>query len=429
MKYVYGENYLCFYALLEMILADIGYRNWDQYSLANTFGVVLPGNYSINGVENVETSSDERMYGAHVDCKLINRFMEESRIPLKVSYIPSNPYGEYNISKSYLKDKYCIYTYSYGSLHNASDKLQVGHASLFLRYTDGGEEEVEIYDPGPIGVGIKTVKTYLLNDAMYDSRGGLYIFEKTMNRCFLSRKDECGGGCKYCFGKWKTYLKFPEDETIEDNTIVYPNCDGDAFDNNWNDLLEKIKLFSGQNIIVSISTKFNISDSVLESLEEVNRLLQKNGGMLKLSVSFSCEQSICLLEQGTAAYSERIGLVRKIIEMKIPYFTIIKPILPFIDFSEYKKIIDDTITYCPYYVIGDLYVDMYSDFYREYIENKNYIIYEKEVAWNGENGKWRVIVDNDLKEKIEKYITQLGGKTFESDKDAIIYTRGVMCDE
>ena len=140
MKYVYGENYLCFYALLEMILADIGYRNWDQYSLANTFGVVLPGNYSINGVENVETSSDERMYGAHVDCKLINRFMEESRIPLKVSYIPSNPYGEYNISKSYLKDKYCIYTYLYGFCHNASDKLQVGHASLFLRYTDGGEE-------------------------------------------------------------------------------------------------------------------------------------------------------------------------------------------------------------------------------------------------------------------------------------------------
>ena len=34
------RNYLCFYALMEMILADIGYCNWDQYSLANTFGVV-----------------------------------------------------------------------------------------------------------------------------------------------------------------------------------------------------------------------------------------------------------------------------------------------------------------------------------------------------------------------------------------------------
>ena len=55
MKYVCGENYLCFYALMEMILADIGYCNWNQYSLANTFGVVLPDNYSINGVENVET--------------------------------------------------------------------------------------------------------------------------------------------------------------------------------------------------------------------------------------------------------------------------------------------------------------------------------------------------------------------------------------
>ena len=41
-----------------------------------------------------------------------------------------------------------------------------------------------------------------------------------------------------------------------------------------------------------------------------------------------------------------------------------------------------------------------------------------------QNGKWRVIVDNDLKRKNKKkYIMQLGGKTFESDKDAIIYTR------
>jgi len=428
MKYVCGENYLCFYALMEMILVDIGYCKWDQYSLANTFGVVLPSNYSINGVENVEISSDEKMYGSHVDCKSINRFMEESKIPLRVSYIPSNPYGEYNINKSYLQDKYCIYTYSYGSLYNASDKLQVGHASLFLGYADN-EEEVEIYDPGPRGAGKKKVKVYLLNDAMYDARGGIYIFEKSMNRCFLSRKDECKGGCKYCFGKWNTYLKFPNNETIEDNTIVYPNCDGDAFDSNWNDLVEKMKLFSGRNIIVSISTKFSISDDVLEKLEEVNRLLQKKGGMLKISISFSCEQSICLLEPETATYSERIETIQKVVGSKIPYFTIIKPILPFIDFSEYKKIIDDTIIYSPYYVIGDLYINIDSDFYHKYIKNRGYSLYEKDVAWNGENGRWQAVVDDNLKDKIKKYITQLGGRVFESDKDAIIYTEGVICDE
>jgi DNA repair photolyase len=254
-----------------------------------------------------------------------------------------------------------------------------------------------------------------------------------MNRCFFSRKDECKGKCKYCFGKWSTYLKFSNDETIEDNTIVYPNCDGDAFDSNWNDLTEKIKLLSGRNIIVSISTKFSISDEVLENLEELNRLLQKNGGMLKISVSFSCEQSICLFETGTATYSERIGMIQKVTERKIPYFTIIKPILPFIDFSEYQKIIDDTIMYCPYYVIGDLYIDMYTDFYKEYIENKDYLIQEKSVAWNGENGKWKVVVDDNLKDRIKKYITQSGGRVFESDKDAIIYiiyeSKGAICDE
>lgn len=424
MKQVCGENYLCFYALMEIILDDMGYCKWNQYSLANIFGVVLPNGYSINGVENVEVSNDEKMYGAHVDCNSINRFLKKNNIPLQVSYIPSNQYGKYNISEEYLKDKYCIYAYSYGSLYNECDKLQVGHASLFLRYNN--EREVEIYDPGPIGMGEKKVREYLLNEAMWDAKGGLYIFEKTeenMNRCFFSRKEECNGKCKYCFGKWSNYLKFHNDGTIEDNTIVYPNCDGNAFDSNWNALMEKIKSLDGRNIVVSISTKFNISGEDLENLVELNRLLKRNGGMLKISVSFSCEQSSSLLEAGTATYCERIRIVQKIINSKIPYFTIIKPILPFIDFGEYQKIIDDTIAYCPFYVIGDLYIDIHGDFYKEYIENKDYLIQEKDVAWNGENGKWKVVSDDALKNKIKKYIIQLGGSVFESDKDAIMHIR------
>ena len=137
----------------------------------------------------------------------------------------------------------------------------------------------------------------------------------------------------------------------------------------------------------------------------------------------SCEKSIEILEKNTATYSERINLIKKFTERNIPYFTIIKPVLPFIDFSEYKKIIDDTVSLSPYYVIGDLYVDMESQFYREYIKGTNYMVERKNISWNGENGAWTVVTDDQLKDRIKRYIMQLGGQVFESDKDAIIYMR------
>ncbi len=204
---------------------------------------------------------------------------------------------------------------------------------------------------------------------------------------------------------------------------MYPNCDGNAFDNHWNELIEKTKMLSAKNIVVSISTKFDISDNILKSLEEVNQLLQKNKGMLKISVSFSCEKSIGFYEENTATYSERLNLIKKLVERKIPYCTIIKPILPFIDFMEYKKIIDDTKGFCQYYVVGNLYIDINSEFYQKFIKNKDYLIKERSVSWNGKNGAWKMVVDDELKSKIKEYIIYLGGKVFESDKDAIMYMR------
>ena len=38
-------------------------------------------------------------------------------------------------------------------------------------------------------------------------------------------------------------------------------------------------------------------------------------------------------------------------------------------------------------------------------------------------GKWCVVTDDQLKDRIKRYIMQLGGQVFESDKDAIIYMR------
>lgn len=243
-----------------------------------------------------------------------------------------------------------------------------------------------------------------------------------IKRCFFSRKTECSGKCEYCFGKWDKYLKIEDEQKIEDGMIIYPNCDGNAFDENWESIEERIKKSSKKNIIVSISTKFDLNEDMLDKIVQLNNHLRKNGGMIKISVSFSCgEEHMQTIENGTASYTERIQVIRKIIKKKIPYFTIIKPILPFIEFGEYMKIIDDTFPLCPNYVLGDLYIDKNEEFYTKYIMNRGYNIKKRDVSWNGENGEWDVVESNDLKESIEKYIVKLGGRTFKSDKEAIQY--------
>lgn len=424
MKYITGENYLCFYSLMEMVLDDAGYPDWTQYKLANIFGVVLPKGYAIPGITNVEYNDNECMLGAHIDCKKINDFMIENHINLTVSYISSNPYGEYDIDKQYLINKYCICTYSYGALYNQKKSFNAGHASLFIKYDS--DEEVVIYDPGPKQVGKKRVRICNLYDAIYDARGGFYIFEKgnsIAERYFISKKEECKGKCKYCFGKWNDYLKFPDMvniDSIKDNTILYPNCDGNIFDGHWNKLKDIIRNIPSKNVVVSISTKMDINDEVLDDLKQIDEMLRKNGGMLKISLSFSCESSINEIESNTANYMNRIALIERIVRKKIPYVTIIKPILPFIKYEEYQKIIDDTIKYSKYYVIGDLYVDIKSEFYKKYIATKGYLLQKRDVEWNGENGVWNVVLDYALREKIIKYIGQLGGEVFESDKDVIL---------
>lgn len=241
-----------------------------------------------------------------------------------------------------------------------------------------------------------------------------------MNRCFLSNNTACRGGCLYCFSKWQEYKKFEVQFLSEDNNIIYPNCDGDMFDDNFKVILEQLKNISS-NYSISVSTKFDVDEKDLQLLERTqNDLRDKKKGIAKLSVSFSCSKSIERIEPGTASYDERINLVRRISKTSIPYVTIIKPILPFIEHEEYYHIVDDTIEYSPYYLLGDLYVSENTAFYRNFIENK-YKTELRDVEWNGNNGPWSVVVDADKRAAIIHYITSKGGRAFESDEEVMDY--------
>ena len=252
---------------------------------------------------------------------------------------------------------------------------------------------------------------------------------ESMDRCFVSKNAECTGMCKYCFSKWNNYVKFENPKEICDNTIIYPNCDGDMFDDYFEELIQYLKEISDRNVSVSVSTKFNIKDEQLKKLIELYEILQKrNKGIVKVSISFSCLSEIGDIEKNTAFYEERIKLVKRIRQYGLPYVTIIKPILPFIDEKEYYQIIDDTIEFSPYYLIGDLYVSPDTKFYNTYIKNK-YPTELRNVLWNGENGPWNVVIDNEKKQHIIDYIISRKGLVFDTDEDVMTYLKNHIVSE
>lgn len=240
-----------------------------------------------------------------------------------------------------------------------------------------------------------------------------------MERYFMSRQHECKGECIYCFGKWDNYIKFPDVEVHGDHLIIYPNCDGDFFDDGFENIMNRIHNSKHKNVIFSVSTKFIPTEYQLQKIQELNSKLKSENSFFKLSVSFSCSDSIERFEKNTSVYNDKIELIKRINEHAIPYFTIIKPILPFIDIGEYKRIVDDTIKYCSLYVLGDLYVNPHTDFFEEYIKDKMKF-HIKDVNWNGCNGKWLEISDDGFRRELINYIISKNGVCCESDKEAIM---------
>lgn len=238
-----------------------------------------------------------------------------------------------------------------------------------------------------------------------------------MNRQLFSAAKKCSGNCKYCFSQWKNYDVFPNfnvEKLNSECTIIYPNCDGDFFDENFGKLIEQL-LRIKQKIIVSISTKNTISDKHIEKLLKLNEQLVCYGGFVKISYSFSCSNSINEIEPNTLNLDERIANIEKIRKHGITYCTIIKPILPFIPLEEYKIIIDKTLSFTKDFVLGDLYVDSTTTFFKKYIDGK-YNVASKKVDWNNSEQEWLFVL-SEKRSEIENYIKKNGGFTFESDKE------------
>lgn len=173
---VIAEQYLCFPALIEMVIKNLTGRNIGQYEIAEWLGITVPYHYS-GKVKNVTKSIDCYEYGVHIDVNRIKDYFEEKQISLKVDYIEiskiKEDFFQERIQEYIQQNKTLICSYSYGYLYGREELIQVGHVSQILSTS---EMDIDIYDPGPDGVGKKKVNEFLLYDAIQYKNGGIYIF-------------------------------------------------------------------------------------------------------------------------------------------------------------------------------------------------------------------------------------------------------------
>lgn len=178
MKLVIAKEYLCFDALLEMIISR-AYSSayFTQIDLAEIFGVTIPeGTHT--PINNVRYSNDIKDCGTNICVGDINYFFHNNSIPLHISYISSKYIDELNFVDIIKRNSlaYIILAFCYGLLYNEPQNNDVGHVVL-LEKIDTETDTIQIYDPGPRNHGSKTVK---VDDIVYamKRRGGVYLFEK-----------------------------------------------------------------------------------------------------------------------------------------------------------------------------------------------------------------------------------------------------------
>ena len=178
-NYIVAKDYLCFMALVEMIVSETNpCNNFTQTDFAESFGITVPIGADIP-IKNVQYSNNIKDWGTNVSVKELNAFFHKYNIPLVVSYIPSNFFNELNFNDLVLaksRNSFVVFAFCYGVLYNEIQNYDVGHVVLFENL-DEKNDLVSVYDPGPRNVGSKVVR---VDDIIYamKRRGGIFLFEK-----------------------------------------------------------------------------------------------------------------------------------------------------------------------------------------------------------------------------------------------------------
>ena len=245
-----------------------------------------------------------------------------------------------------------------------------------------------------------------------------------MDRLFYSYGAPCQLNCKYCFAASECYSRrYPFDFHVATNepSIVYPICDSDisVLNDDFDRFLSFLELESHSNII-SISSKGYVSNKLLNRLATLNERMLSTGGFVKFSVSISNKSRIIEFEPNATPYSDRISLLEKLNDIRIPTSLNIKPILPFIGSDEYLSIVEDVSGLIDNILIGDLYVFPSDRFFEDYIRGK-YQIVKKQVPWIKEGTEWMVVRSEEQRDAIMKTAEIHNINIFESDDMLLLH--------
>lgn len=237
------------------------------------------------------------------------------------------------------------------------------------------------------------------------------------DRSFFCGNQKCKNGCIYCFSNFtfnNYHLELNALSVQSTNQIIYPICDSEILyqhEGYLDSLLDLIGQQKGYKVI-SISTKSYWSDKELSKLQTFNKV-HAGDKVIKLSLSFSRKYELEKFEPAAIPYHDRIVLLKRLKFFSIPTAVIIKPILPFVTLEEYKSLIDDCLPICENFIIGPLYVDDKSGFYKKYIYEK-YTTEKKYCEWL----KSEVLCVNSANyKKIKAYITKCGCHCYDSDAE------------
>lgn len=233
---------------------------------------------------------------------------------------------------------------------------------------------------------------------------------------FCSGDYGCKNGCIYCFSSWQNEKLFSSFNSISlDNfSILYPVCDSEiSYQNNlfWKQMLKKLEELTFPAVIC-LSSKCYWDD---DKLEDIVRYNSSHASTIKLAVSFSAMENLDIIEPNASSFSERVNLLKRIISLGIPTNILLKPILPFVTLDEYKSLVDVCSTMSKNFVIGGLYVDKNSDFFKEFICDK-YRIVKRYSTWLKKELDY---VEHPQYNELVSYINKIGCKTFESDYDYV----------
>lgn len=162
-----GADLYCVPTCLEIILQSMGY-NIPIDQISKWFDIVT--------AENAKSDID---IGIHLVESSFNRIFEHYHIPLKEKYIFINTIEEDFfvdfIHKELLNGSHILCGYSYGSLFDESELMNLGHFSIIV---GSDHDTVKMVNPGPKHYGINELTDFKVYRAIRQKSAGLWIFEK-----------------------------------------------------------------------------------------------------------------------------------------------------------------------------------------------------------------------------------------------------------